>query len=176
MPLFRWEDIDHSLVRLRLTDLATEMHALIRADETRIGFENRGNLNSNAVPSLVLKMKRERADEFAQRVYEIYCDVWQKQGYVKSGAFVRAVFLGGIAPVIRARTGAIAWEFSRFATATSFPSAIRDATMGAFRMDMQRLEDRWQRRLEIEAIGHTRSEGTCTRTVAVSASQTPGTD
>jgi hypothetical protein len=151
MPPFRWEDIDHRLVSLRLTELAMEMHARVRADEARIQFENRGNLNSNAVPSLVLKMKRERADESAQGAYEIYCDVWQKQGYVKSGDFVRAVFTHGVVPVIRARTGAIAGEFSRFATATNFPAAVRDATMQGFRLNMKRLEDHWQRRLEIEA-------------------------
>ena len=62
MP-FRWEDIDHSLVSLRRTNLAEEMHSQIQADESRIQFENRGNLNGNAVPSLVLKMKQDRADE-----------------------------------------------------------------------------------------------------------------
>ena len=54
MPLFRWEDIDHSLVRLRLIDLAEEMQRQIQADERRIQFENRGNLNSNNVPSVAL--------------------------------------------------------------------------------------------------------------------------
>jgi hypothetical protein len=151
MPPFRWEDIDHSLVSLRLTELAIEMRDRTKTDEAHIRFENRSNLNSNAVPSLVLKMKRERADEWAQRVYEIYCDVWQKQGNVKSAAFVRAVFVHGIVPVIRARTGAIAYEFSRFATATNFPGAIRDGTMQAFQLNMLRLEDHWRRRLEIEA-------------------------
>jgi serine/threonine protein kinase len=47
MPPFRWEDIDHSLVSLRLTNLAEEMHSQIKADEARIGFENCGNLNRN---------------------------------------------------------------------------------------------------------------------------------
>ena len=54
MPLFRWEDIDHSLVRLRLIDLAEEMHRQIQADEGQIRFENRGNMNSNNVPSVAL--------------------------------------------------------------------------------------------------------------------------
>ena len=50
MPLFRWEDIDHSLVSLRLIDLAEEMQSQIQADERRIQFENHGNRNSNTVP------------------------------------------------------------------------------------------------------------------------------
>jgi hypothetical protein len=38
LPLFRWEDIDHSLVRLSLIDLAEEMQHQIQADERRIQF------------------------------------------------------------------------------------------------------------------------------------------
>ncbi len=151
MPLFRWEDIDHRLVILKLTDLAEEMHSQIKADERRIQFENRGNMNGNTVPSLVLRMKQDRVDEWARRVYEIYCDVWQTQGHVKSAALVRAVYVRGIVPLFRARTGAIASEFSRFATRTSFPFAIRDAHLLSLRLNMQRLESRWGRRLEIEA-------------------------
>jgi helix-turn-helix protein len=151
MPLFRWEDIDHSLVSLRLTDLAEEMHSQTRADETRIQFENRGNLNSNAVPSLVLKMKQDRADEWARRVYEIYCDVWQTQGYVKSAGFVRAVYARGIRSVLQARANAIAAEFSMFARRTSLSGALVYAHLQAHRLHMQRLEGRWHRRLEAEA-------------------------
>jgi hypothetical protein len=151
MPTFRWEDIDHSLVGLRLTELAIDMHARIRADEARIQFENRGNLNSSAVPSLVLEMKQESADEWARRVYEIYCDVWQKQGNNKCAAFVRAVSVRAVLPTFRARTGAITGEFSLFATRTSFPSSIRDATLKGLQLNMLRLEDRCRRRLEIEA-------------------------
>ncbi|HYM76977.1 MAG TPA: hypothetical protein VE377_13445 [Candidatus Dormibacteraeota bacterium] len=151
MPPFRWEDIDHSLVSLRLTNLAEEMHSQIEADERHIQFENRGNLNGNAVPSQVLKMKEDRADESARRTYEIYCDVWDKQGYVKSASFVRAVFARGIVPVLRARKGAIAGEFSMFAKRTSFPPVLRDGMMKGFQLNMQRMEDRWRRRLEIEA-------------------------
>ncbi len=151
MPLFRWKDIDHSLVRSRLIDLAEEMHRQLQADERRIQFENHGNMNSNTVPSLVLNMKQERVDEQARRVYEIYCDVWEKQGYVKSAAFVRAVYARAVVSVFRARTGAIASEFSRFATRTNFPGAIHNAHLQSLRLNMQRLEDRWRRRVEIEA-------------------------
>jgi hypothetical protein len=39
------------------------MRSQIKAGESRIRFENHGNHNTNTVPSLVLKMKRGRADE-----------------------------------------------------------------------------------------------------------------
>jgi hypothetical protein len=149
---FRWEDIDHSLVRLRLVDLSTEMNRLIKADESRIRFEQRGNLNTNAVPRLVLQMKQNRADEWAQKTYEIYCDVWHKQGNAKSAAFLRALF-ARILPVLRGRAGAIASEFARaqFTVRTAFPTALRQAHLQSLDLNMRRIEDRWQRRLETEA-------------------------
>ena len=104
MSLFQWENIDHSLVSLKLTDLAEKTHSEIRLEEERIRFENRHNLNDNAVPSLILRMKQERADEWARKAYEIYCGVWQTQGHLKSGAFVRAVCSRGIVPMLRAQS------------------------------------------------------------------------
>jgi len=151
MPLFRWEDVDHRLVSLRLTDLAEEMHKQIEQDEKRIRFENHGNFNMNTVPSLVLKMKQDRADDMARRVYEIYCDVWQTQGHAKSAAFLRAVYVHGIVPVLRARAGGIASEFAGFAARTGFPVEIGKAHLQSLQRNMLRLEGRWRRRIEIEA-------------------------
>jgi integrase len=151
MPPFQWEDIDHSLVSLKLTESSEKMHRKIKEDEARIQFENRHNLNGNAVPSLVLRMKQEHADAQAQQVYEIYCNVWQTQGHAKSAAFVRAVSARAIRATLRARAGAIADEFLRFAKRTSFPDTIRDAHVLAHRLKMQRLQSRWERWLEAEA-------------------------
>ena len=68
MAPFRWEDIDHRLVVLKLVDLYEEMRSRIKADESRIRFDNRLNLNSNTVPSLILQMKVERARVGSERV------------------------------------------------------------------------------------------------------------
>ena len=151
MPPFQWEDIDHSLVSLKLAESAEDMHQKIKEDEARIQFENQHNLNSNAVPSLVLRMKQEHADTRAQQVYQTYCDVWRAQGYVKSADFLRAVSARAIQVALRARAGAIAGEFLIFAKRTSFPETIRDAHLLAHRLKMQRLQSRWERRLEAEA-------------------------
>jgi hypothetical protein len=74
----------------------------IHAEEMRIQFENRGNLNSNTVPS---SCEQVLADEWARKAYDIYCHVWQTQGYVKSASFVRTVCSRAIVPGPRARTG-----------------------------------------------------------------------
>ncbi len=151
MSPFQWEDIDHSLVNLKLIESAEDMHRKIKEDEGRIHFENRNNLNDNAVPSLILRMKQEHAEALARQVYQIYCDVWQTQGHAKSAEFLRAVSARAIRVTLRAREGAIAGEFSRLAKRTSFPDAIRDAHLLAHRLKMQRLQSRWERRLEAEA-------------------------
>jgi hypothetical protein len=150
MPVFRWEDIDHRLVVLKLVDLSEEIRSRIKADESRIRFENRLNLNSNTVPSLILQMKVERADEWARREYEIYCAVWQTQGYVKSAAFVRGV-CAHIVQMLGVRANSIANEFSRFGRGTNFPASLRTAHLNSLDLRMRQLQGRWQRRLEIEA-------------------------
>jgi len=71
MSQFQWEDIDHSLISLRMTNLAEEMHAQTNADENRIRFENLGNANDMVVPSLILEMKQKRADEWTRKVYDL---------------------------------------------------------------------------------------------------------
>jgi hypothetical protein len=73
----------------------------LRDKAAKLEAELAGNRNSNTVPSLVLHMKQERVDEQARRVYEIYCDVWERQGYVKSAAFVRAVYARAVVSVLR---------------------------------------------------------------------------
>ena len=148
---FRWEDIDHRLVTLRLVGLSKEMNRLISADESRIRFEQRGNLNRGAVRSLILQMQQNRANEWAQKTYEIYCDVWQKQGNAKSAAFLRAVSVRGIQPVLRARANAIASEFRRFAGSTAFPKTLKQAHLQSLDRKMREIESDWQRQLEIGA-------------------------
>jgi hypothetical protein len=150
MAPFQWTDIDHRLVVLKLVELGEEMRGRITADERRIQFENRLNMNSNTVPSAVLGMKQERADEWARRVYEIYCAVWQTQGGVKSAAFVRAVSVH-IVRMLGARGSSIAHEFSLFARRTSFPGSLTVAHLKGIDLQMRQLQGRWQRRLEIEA-------------------------
>jgi hypothetical protein len=93
-----------------------------------------------------------------RKVYEVYCDVWQIQGRMKSAPFVRAVYARGIVPVIRSRTQAIASEFAGVATRTGLPVELHNALLHSLRLNMLRLEGRWRRRLEIEAKEYEHSE------------------
>jgi hypothetical protein len=150
MPTFGWQDIDHRLVVLKLIELGEELRTKTKADESRIRFENRLNMNSNTVPSLLLRMRVERSDERARREYEIYRAVWQTQGYVKSAAFVRGVG-AHIVRMLGRRANSIANWFSRFVRQTNLPFSLRTAHLKSLDLRMQQLQGRWHRRIEIEA-------------------------
>jgi len=150
MAIFRWQDIDHRLVLLKLLEMSQALSKRITAEEGRIRFENRLNLNSNTLPSLVLKMKEKYADEQAQKMYEIYCEVWQTQGHEKSAAFVRAVS-PHILRMLEVRARSIERDFLRFVRSRNSPGSLTMAHRKSLDFRMQQLRGRWQRRLEIEA-------------------------
>jgi hypothetical protein len=151
MPPFRWEAIDHSLVRLKLADLAEEMRSQIRRDERRIHFENRRNLNDMAGSYQILGMKQQRADEKARRTYEIYCEVLRSQGETKSAAFIRAVSLRVIQRILRSRENAIAGELRSESRRRGSQSQVYNLMLIGHRFTMKKLQETWRRRLEIEA-------------------------
>src|SRR5258708_21333279 len=142
MPPFKWEDSDHGLVGLKLTNLSEQMHQQIEADERRIQFENLGNLNGLAVPSLILEMKERRTEEFVQKVYELYCDVWLTQGQKKSAAFLRAVYGGGILPVPTAQARSNTFEFAIVATRPNLPNQVPDPPLQRVRPRTERPDHR----------------------------------
>ncbi len=78
-------------VGLKLTNLAEEMDESIRAEIGQIQFDNIGNSNSQAVPSLIIAMHLRRTEESIEKTYRTYCEVWEKQGGKKTADFVRAV-------------------------------------------------------------------------------------
>src|SRR5271157_1313302 len=110
---FHWDLIDHVLVGLKLNDLAQEMGESTAAEERQIRFENRLNENSATVPTLLFQMHERRADEWAAKTYETYCEVWEGQGYRKNAEFVRAVAAKAISGIFKARTTVVVEKFTR---------------------------------------------------------------
>jgi hypothetical protein len=143
--------IDRRLVTLKGLDLSIEMNKKIKTEERRIRFENRLNLSGNAIASLVLKMKLERTDVWAQKLYEIYCDVWKIQGQIRTRRFIQSDCLQAVQSLIRTRTRVASQEFRRTANTGNLTGPLRDALMNSFKLKMRRLEGDWDRRLEIDA-------------------------
>jgi len=150
LKTFHWGVIDHRLVRLKLTDLGIETRNRIKKDESRIRFENRLNTNTGTAHYQVLKMKVDAADEWARRVYEIYCAVWQTQGYEKSAAFVRAV-ARTLSLMLGGRASSMAHAFLMYAKRTNFPGVFTNAHLKELRLRMRQLQSKWERQLEAEA-------------------------
>jgi hypothetical protein len=168
---FRWEDIDHSLVKLKFCDLVDETSGQGAADERSITFKNLHNLNSSTAPHQVLEMKEQRTDEWAQRLYEVYCEVWNVQGKAKSAAFVRAVLARVILPSLQRRARSSERAFQEFVKRSNFPAQVGELQLKGFRLRMGRLQDRWRRRLEAEAKECEHAER---RNTLIIAEQHPG--
>jgi hypothetical protein len=156
---FRWELIDHRLVGLKLTNLAEEMHESIRAEIGQIQLDNVGNSNSQTVSSQMIAMHLRRADEWIEKIYSAYCEVWEKQGHQKTAAFIRAVSSHAIPTIISARTNAVVADLSTRRARTGSQIEPHNARMESFKQSMSRLAARWARKLEIEAkeCGHAES-------------------
>jgi pyrimidine deaminase RibD-like protein len=148
---FRWEEIDHSLVALKLGDVSEDIRKEIETDERRIRFDNRNNMNAATVHAQLLEMHERRTDEWASRMLEVYRGVVNIQGLNLGADFLRAVYAKAITPLIDARTAAITDEFECFATRTGYSSQVISAQLQGFRQQMERLKGRWNRRLEAEA-------------------------
>jgi hypothetical protein len=151
MTQFAWNLIDHTLVGLKLSDLSEEMRKSIEDEERQIRDDNRLNQNSQAVPSLLVQMHERRTDEWAEKTYKVYCDVWEKQGYRKTAEFVRAVSAHAIPTIIAARTGAVISQLSAERKRTGSVMEPHNARMASFKQSMERLAGRWARKLNGEA-------------------------
>jgi hypothetical protein len=136
--------------------LSEEMRRSVAAEEAQIRFANLRNENSGTVPTLLLKMHERLVDQWIAKTYEVYCEVWETQGNVKSAEFIRAVSLNAIPLIIAARTTAVVGEFAQANKAMGRSAEPHDARMASFKSSMQRLATRWTRKLEIDAreCGH----------------------
>src|SRR5581483_6941270 len=151
-PDFDWQQIDLSLANLMLSNISEEIRKSIREEEHRIDVDNIRNENVLAIPTLRLKMHLRRTGEWAQRIYDAYREVWQRQGKTLSPEFLRAVCARGVRVLVAARTGAVINELETEAVRTrNYPEEWLKATTAEFRREMQRLLAHWERRIEIDA-------------------------
>ncbi len=151
---FDWEQVDQELASLKLQTLSHDIREDIRKEEAEIRERGRGNENCLAVPTRLIEMQARRTNEWAQRTYEIYCDVWEEQGHSLSPEFLRAVWANGVAPIISGRTNAVVTELEEEAQRTKqYPPKWLEDAIGKFRRDMQQLSRRWEQQTEIQAKG-----------------------
>jgi hypothetical protein len=144
-----WREIDHELVRHKLSLISQEMQPKVVSETNRILFEGRKSGNSGFIKSGLVDIHVTLTDEWLDRVYRAYCEAWSLQGKSKSAGFVRAVFEKALVPLISTRQGVILDQFKRMgrhARNQSF-SPPNDALVRA----LGHLRGKWWDRLEIEA-------------------------
>ena len=145
---FLWVRRNRSVI-LKLVNLAEEFTRKIDEGEHRIRFQNRLNLNESALPFQLLRMRRELIDERAHRAEEIYRRTWREQGHRETGVFIRAV-CAQILSLISVRASLVEHDFQRFVKSTNFQGGV--GLLKGFQFEIRRLQGRWQRRLESEAL------------------------
>lgn len=131
--------------------VSAEIRELITDDIGHIRFQNMHNGNSMTVPSQRLRMQLLRSDEWAARLYESYCEIWQTQRRHLSPEFLRAIATHAIGVLVSARKGAVADEFLREQQRTRRNTGWLKPAMDAFARDMVLLLHKWEKESESDA-------------------------
>ena len=144
---FSWGQVDETLIYSRRDKFIRKMQELLIEDERRIANETRQKGNGAYFAPTFLGQQVERTDEWAQGLYEIYCDCWYRQGYLKSAAFLRALSHHVIATLMQVRLATIKHHFQ-----TKYGHTVNGhGALAQFHREMNTLANDWQRRIEGEA-------------------------
>jgi hypothetical protein len=150
--VFFWHQVDETMANMMLAQASQEIRVLIHEDEQQIYFQNIGNGNSVTIPSQRLEMQRLRSDEWAGRIYELYCETWQCQQKPLSPQFLRAVCQHGIRTLISARIGSVTSELDNEQRRTGQHSSewLKSVKI-SFNREMELLFHKWFQAAEIDA-------------------------
>jgi len=146
-----WNQIDSSMASALLGEMATQMHQEIEKEKGEIRFRHSRNQNSLAAPSAILAMHLRRTDEWCHRLYEMYQDVWLRQGNSITPGILRAICQYGIGMAISARKNAVIYEFQMEADRTGEHKQWTKAATEEFARGMERLFGSWTKRVEVDA-------------------------
>src|SRR5438270_3176214 len=148
---FHWQQVDQRLSSILQSKVSTEIRELITDDTGQIHFQNMHNGNSMTVPSQRLRMQRLRTEEWAARLYEGYCEIWQTQRMPISAEFLRGIVKNAISVLCSARGGAVTDEFVREQHRTGSNVTWLKPSLEAFKRDLQLLEHNWNQTAEFDA-------------------------
>ncbi len=132
--------------------MSEEIQELITDDVGHIRFQNMHNGNSMTVPSQRLQMQKLRANEWAARLYEGYCEIWQTQRKPVSPEFLRGIVANVISVVLAARASSGTHELMREQLHTRRDANWLQPALDAFKRDMQMLSHKWSQAAEVDAM------------------------
>lgn len=147
--LFRWEDLDQRIVSSKTMDIVEDMSERVRTAESKISFETARSGNSSGYVARLLEFHEELTNEWAERLFAVYCEAWREQNRSITPNFIRAIRDRPIRTLFAARKSSVAAHIGSRAFRTGEPMNPGSLTNWNLRMD--RLAARWGRRLEAEA-------------------------
>jgi hypothetical protein len=147
---FRWEDIDQPLLTSKTFELAREMHKRANDGERRITFEVAQSGNSSGYLPRYFEFHEQLADQWAEKLYAAYCETWKEQNRPLLPAFIRAVRDRAIAELLAARKSCVCGQLEFRAMRINEP--LNAHAIGEWMRRMDRLDNRWQRKLEGDAV------------------------
>ncbi|MCU1303592.1 MAG: hypothetical protein JWQ87_3876 [Candidatus Sulfotelmatobacter sp.] len=148
--LFRWEDLDQRLLSAKTNDLAEEMSRRVTEGRQRVEFETARSGNSAGFESRWFDFHEQLAEERAQRLYAAYCETWTQQNRSITPAFIRAVRDRVIAHALAALKSSVISGLVSRSRRTNKPA--NSAAIGSWSRRMDALANRWNRKLEAEAV------------------------
>jgi hypothetical protein len=148
---FDWQQVDQRLSSILQSKVSAEIRELITDDVGHIRFQNMQNGNSMTVPSQRLRMHRLRTEEWAARLYQGYCEIWQTQRMPISAEFLRGIVKNAISVLCSARVGAVTDELVREQQRTGSDANWLQPALEAFKRDLQMLEHNWNQTAEFDA-------------------------
>jgi hypothetical protein len=148
---FQWQQVDQQLSSILQSKVSGEIRELMTDDVGHIRFQNMHNENSMTIPSQRLQMQRLRTEEWAARLYEGYCEIWQAQRMPISAEFLRGIVKNAISVLCSVRVNTVTYEFVQEQHRTRHDANWLKPALEAFKRDLQMLEHNWNQIAEFDA-------------------------
>jgi hypothetical protein len=149
---FHWQQVDQRLSGILQSKVSAELGHLMTDDVGHIRFQNMHNVNSMTIPSQRLLMQRLRTKEWAARLYEGYCEIWQTQRMPISADSLRGIVKNAISVLCSARVNAVTYDFVQEQHRTGSDAKWLKPALEAFKRDLQLLEHNWTQTAEFDAM------------------------
>ena len=101
-------------------------------------------------PSEWAKAELDIADEWAEKLFNAWIEIWEIQGFPQSHAFYRAIFGCQLVQLFAGRRSAFHGKCEQFGTVKRDPGYY-SAALGWFAREMDKLTSKWNRRVNVES-------------------------
>lgn len=149
---FRWEQLDQCLLRPKLEELSEEMQKRSMEATNKASYDTRESGNTAGYFPRLFEAQRQLTDEWAQKLYDVHCEVWGIQGQKITGDFIRAVSQTAITALIVTRKGTVEHGAELWSKRTRHEGAHIPLRMWTQMITKLRAE--WMSKLEAEAVAN----------------------